>query len=225
MVKVIVTLVIQRPAQVARIKLKVRKTMLKQSKRFIYQSLFCGFCAFLMNAAHAYTEPVSAEKWEAVARLQGITSARMDKTKTIFVFFDPNCPYSGKYFNGSINGNKVRDLSIVWIPVTHMGKTSEGKAATLLRLGNYQGMIRNFSKFDFTHNLGAIEAQTPTEEEHEALQNNSAVFTSLSSTPATPMTVYRDSDGAKVFLGYDSDGSMRDIAKPAVSGPLPKYQP
>ena len=78
--------------------------------------------------ASAAATPVSTAAIEAEAR--GFTVGAPMSARTVYVFFDPQCPHCAALWQ-SAKPLKAQ-AKFIWIPVALIGKTSEGQGAALL---------------------------------------------------------------------------------------------
>ncbi len=80
------------------------------------------------SAKQATVEPVSIAAIEAEAR--GFTAGSTMSVRTVYVFFDPQCPHCALLWQSA---KPLRSQAkFVWIPVGLINKTSEAQGATLL---------------------------------------------------------------------------------------------
>jgi thiol:disulfide interchange protein DsbG len=78
--------------------------------------------------AAAATAPVSIEAIEAGAR--GFTVGSPMSVRTVYVFFDPQCPHCAALWQSA--RPLKSQAKFIWIPVALIGKTSEGQGAAIL---------------------------------------------------------------------------------------------
>jgi thiol:disulfide interchange protein DsbG len=76
----------------------------------------------------AAAAPVSVAAIDAEAR--GFTVGSAMSVRTVYVFFDPQCPHCAKLWESA--KPLKSQAKFVWIPVALMNKTSESQGATLL---------------------------------------------------------------------------------------------
>jgi thiol:disulfide interchange protein DsbG len=80
------------------------------------------------SSKQAAVEPVSIAAIEAEAR--GFTVGSTMSVRTVYVFFDPQCPHCAQLWQSA---KPLRSQAkFVWIPVGLINKTSEAQGATLL---------------------------------------------------------------------------------------------
>jgi thiol:disulfide interchange protein DsbG len=79
-------------------------------------------------AGSAATTPVSIEAIEAEAR--GFTFGAPMSVRTVYVFFDPQCPHCATLWQSA--KPLKSQAKFIWIPVALIGKTSEGQGAAIL---------------------------------------------------------------------------------------------
>ena len=144
---------------------------------------------------------MSEELWRQVRSLRGTPTQQGLKTASLYVFYDPNCPFSAKLWQASFSGNPFADVPAIWIPVAYLTDTSLGKAAALLRFGSKANLSRNFTAFPAA-NAGAIAPVTPLDAERLALGRAKTAWNQLGQ--GTPALVFRSNNGqVKVVLGFD----------------------
>ena len=80
------------------------------------------------SAKQATVEPVSIAAIEAEAR--GFTVGSTMSVRTVYVFFDPQCPHCAQLWESA--KPLKSQAKFVWIPVGLINKTSEAQGATLL---------------------------------------------------------------------------------------------
>lgn len=131
--------------------------------------------------------------------------------RSVFVFFDPNCPYCAKLWQAKINNQTFREIPAVWIPVTYLGDSALGKGAALLRTGSPSSLEQNFTKFDYEKRQGGIDSVVATDKEKRELGQAKAVWMDLGA--ATPLIVYRHKNGKiSSMLGLPSDEKLSEIS-------------
>jgi thiol:disulfide interchange protein DsbG len=133
--------------------------------------------------------------WNHAVKRQGLRLAGIDEQVQIIFFFDPNCPFCQKLWHW-FNTYEEASIASLWIPVAYVGKTSTGKAISMLRATNPKKTLqKNYKTFDFSNKLGGITvAQSPTEKEKTIIRNNSR-FWSKALFGTTPLIMYRKNDG------------------------------
>lgn len=168
------------------------------------------FCVLTMIFATGFTRGDSASQaqWLQLKTLRGIASGAAASAATTYVFFDANCPFSAKLNKRGLNLPGVDLSAAIWIPVAYLRPSSNEKAAALLRAGKYESIIKNYQNFNYAKYEGSIEGVTPTAAESLALEQSRTVWMSMTSTPGTPMIVYKDASGEiKVQLGLPAGQS------------------
>ena len=129
---------------------------------------------------------------------------------TLYVFIDPNCPVCADLWKKQFNGKSFHELPAIWIPISHMGNGSLGKAAALLRSGRKEDMQLNFMKFNRGKRQGGLPGVTPTAEESAALAKAKSLWLELGG--ATPMFVYRTRQGEeRLFLGLPHEPRFTEL--------------
>ncbi|MDB6063391.1 MAG: Ankyrin [Verrucomicrobiaceae bacterium] len=173
------------------------KVTIKSSGHFIFLTAL-----LLLVAGFTWAENASEAQWLQLKELQGISSGVSGSSTATYIFFDPNCPYSAKLNKSGLRLPGVDLRQAMWIPVAYIRPSSEGKAAAFLRSGKYEAIIKNYQSFNYATYEGSIAGVTPTAEESLALDKSRVLWSLMSSSPATPMIIYKEKSGAiKVQLG------------------------
>lgn len=173
--------------------------------------LLITFCLVLFDAtASAQSdgrptpELLPEHTWQQIRSLRGIATQDRMSTPSLYVFFDPNCPYSARLWQMQIEGRPFGEVPAVWVPVTFIGQTSVGKAAALLRSNNKAELARNFNEARLDAREGAITPVAETAQERLALGRSKAVWKKL--IEGTPILVYRTKAGdLRYYPGGPSD--------------------
>lgn len=146
--------------------------------------------AFVCGAGRAQLpDQISDTSWAQVQRLSGIATQPGLSATALYVFFDPNCPYCARLWTTPLAQGLVADVPAIWVPVAYLNKTSEGKAAALLRSSNKAELAHNFTLFNHTQHQGRSDAVVPSEAEKQSLKQAQALWNKLGG--ATPMLVWR----------------------------------
>lgn len=153
---------------------------------------------------------VNEQHWGQVKSLRGIATQQRTTTPSLYVFFDPNCPYCAKLWQSRVADRPVADVHAYWIPISYMDRSSYGKAAALLRLNQKTGLTENFGRFDYERRSGAIPAVQPTKAEATDLAKALAVWQKLGA--GTPLMVWRSRSGRVVsYLGFPSEARLAEL--------------
>lgn len=178
--------------------------------------------AFMGPSAHA--ADVSEEVWRQLKSLPGIATRPGIKIPTLYVFFDPNCPWCAKLWTTTVNGHPFNEQPAVWIPVTYLGNDSVGKAVALSRSGKREDLSANFRRFDFERHGAAAAPLEPTPSEQRSLTRANTIWYALGG--ATPMMVYRERTGAaKAFLGLPPEALLNELTLSIAPSQLPAFAP
>jgi len=122
--------------------------------------------------------------------------------RVLYVFFDPNCPYCRKVYEGLRTQVEFGDVELRWIPIGILMTTSLGKAATMLESDDPTAALhRNEHRFSTdTGQFGGIEEEpAPREETLQRLARNLALLR-RSGQDAVPSLLYRGRDGKAYFV-------------------------
>ena len=158
--------------------------------------------AIAQGSSMPWTLP--AMQWQQVKTLHGIATQPGMSLPSLYVFFDPDCPWCATLWETRLNGKSFKDVPAVWIPVTYLTSNSLGKAAAILRLGNKAALEQNFHHYDTGHRSGGITPVKASESERQTLGQAKALWLQLGG--ATPMFVYRTAAGnTLLYLGLPKD--------------------
>jgi len=193
---------------------------------------------FLIPLALATTLLVAATSSDAIERLRGpslkgnaLTTAaesmwrdldqatwiRDGQSKHVmYVFFDPNCPYCRKVYEGLRTQVEFNEVELRWIPVGILMATSLGKAASILEAKDPEAAF-HLNEHRFTTGTGAFggieEEPAPRPETLERLNRNLALLR-RSGRDAVPSLLYRDQSGQTHFvLGAPPPAALERIVK------------
>lgn len=184
-----------------------------------------GMAITFTLSAVSIADNISQDQWRRVANLSGVPSTFGLNLPSIYVFFDANCPASAKLFRRTEQGKSFADAQIIWIPVYYMAADSLGKAAAILRMGQFSSIKTNFMLFDDQKKLGAIAPVQPNINERQKIIKANQVWGELTNTPGTPMIVYKDkSDIAHIHLGYNPPEELERIVNEAPSSRMQEYK-
>jgi thiol:disulfide interchange protein DsbG len=185
----------------------MKRTFIVCMKPVLVLLLFC-----FVNFAHGQsTKPISEQTWQQIKTLQGVRSQPGMTNPSVFIFFDPNCPYCAKLWQTQVENSQFNKIPAVWIPVSYLGETALGKSAALLRENTTASLAANFAGFNYEIRQGAIAAVTPTDKEMKQLGQAKSVWLKLGG--ATPLIAFRSRTGdAQLFLGLPSDTRLKEIA-------------
>jgi thiol:disulfide interchange protein DsbG len=123
-------------------------------------------------AASRKAEPVSIAAIEAQAR--GITVGSAMSTRTVFVFFDPQCPHCAALWQAA--KPLKSQAKFVWIPVRLMNDSSLAQGATLLAAKDPVAAMDEHEA-SVLEKRGGITAIATTEAQKQDVSNNTALMT------------------------------------------------
>lgn len=182
------------------------------------------------------TQPATDQTWQQIKKLKGIATQSGMLTPSLYVFFDPNCPYCTDLWRTVLpvkpnTGAKpvvvqkaefFNSVPAVWIPVAYINDTSLGKSAALMRTNSYSAMDNNFQTAKYKEKQGGAVAVVPTEKEKAALAQAKALWLELGG--ATPLMVYRNkAGGTQLFMGVPSDSQMTELLEQVSPSTLSTY--
>ena len=118
---------------------------------------------------------------------------------TVYIFFDPNCPYCHRLFLNTRTLVKEGKLELRWIPVGMLMTTSEGKAVAILQAEDpLAAFYKNEEHYD---KGGAIEEDLASAEVEKQLKANESLL-SRTRFGAVPVMLFRDKEGvARLVTG------------------------
>jgi len=136
--------------------------------------------------------------------------------KVIYVFFDPNCPYCRRVYEGLRPQVEFGEVELRWIPVGILMATSAGKAAALLEAADPVAAFHE-NENRFTTETGAFggvgEEPAPKAETTERLARNLELLR-RGGRQAVPSLVFRDRRGEARFVrGAPSMSALAAIVK------------
>jgi thiol:disulfide interchange protein DsbG len=165
------------------------------------------------------TQPITEQTWQQIKKLKGIATQSGMVTPSLYVFFDPNCPYCTDLWKTVLpvkpreEARKAEFFSSVpaiWIPVSYINDTSLGKSAALLRANSQSAIDNNFQMAKRKEKQGGVVAVVPTEKEKAVLAQAKALWLELGG--ATPLMVYRNKTGStQLFMGVPSDDQLTEL--------------
>lgn len=192
--------------------------------------LLAGLAATFVNPAQAklLSSPVSETQWQWLRQLKGIATKPGMTTPMLYVFFDPDCPWSRTLWIDTRlpDGRSFNTVPAVWIPVPYFSKDSPGKAAALLRADDVESLSHNFGAgYNVATRSGGIAPVTPNDAEIKALSQSKGVWLDLGG--ATPLLVWRSRDG-KALKHIGSPRNPEDlqrIVESVAPSQLDNYRP
>jgi len=192
-------------------------------------AFFLLFFSTSMTTALAGPMPweISKTLWTQISQLKGIpTNPKETGSISLYIFFDPNCPWCNQLWNAKVEGYVFSEIPAVWIPVDYLGDSSLGKAAAILHEGNVDALNENFGTSFLTKpHSGGIDPIKPTKYEIHELNEAKSTWRHLGGV--TPLLVYRTSFGkTRIYLGFPKDKSvLRNIVHSLPPTKLKQYQP
>lgn len=136
--------------------------------------------------------------------------------RVLYVFFDPNCPYCRKVYEGLRAPVELGEVELRWIPVGILMTTSLGKAASMLEAKDPTAAL-HLNEQRFTTEGGSFggidEEPAPREETLAKLAANLA-FLRRSGQDAVPSLLFRTRDGRSHFVrGAPPPAVLEKIAR------------
>ena len=143
-----------------------------------------------------------------LGELVGVKDGDAPIEKTLFVFFDPRCPYCHQLYEVTRNSAALKGRAIVWLPVTILGQKERGAAIVadiLQREKPAEGLQIAFSGF-------ANANATPNAKTTAAIQENERIFwAAFQANPGAGQA------SVPVAFFMDKAGNPQMVANPAAS--------
>jgi thiol:disulfide interchange protein DsbG len=159
--------------------------------------------------AKAAATPVSTALIAAEAK--GFTVGSTMSTRTVYVFFDPQCPHCNALW---LAAKPLKSQArFVWIPVGLMNPSSSAQGATLLASGDPAATMDEHEA-SMQRQAGGISAGSDIEVQKEAVAKNTALLTRLGFTSIPTIVGTHAQSGALVT----QEGSMPTAALATLLG-------
>ena len=174
----------------------------------------CLLLSACNNAAAPSTDK-SASRPVATATIAaeatGFTVGQAMAARTVYVFFDPQCPHCSELWrNAKPLYSKVK---FVWIPVGLMNASSTAQGATLLAAADPASAMDEH-EVSMTAKRGGIGAGSATEAHKAAISKNTALFNQFGFTSIPTIVSTHAQTGAVV----SNQGSMTTAALSGLLG-------
>lgn len=122
--------------------------------------------------------------------------------KTLYVFFDPNCPFCHKLFEELRPYVKKHEVTVHWIPVGILTSTSPGKAAAILqskdRLKAFYQSEHDWG-FNDSPGGGIAPLQHPSAKTLKELETNDNLLADHGLN-GVPVTLFATTDGSAYYF-------------------------
>ena len=151
------------------------------------------------------TPPAIPESIQRLAQLKGVKEGDAPLYRTLFVFFDPRCPYCKQLYDISRDRQELRGRSIVWLPTAILGDRPRASAqiAEIMQSTNPVEAL----KIAFT-GFSSSNVQ-PSSATLEAIKENEKVFfTAFQANPGA------GSAGVPVAFFVDRAGNPQMVPNP-----------
>jgi|YelNatPaOPRAMG01_1025707.scaffolds.fasta_scaffold55018_3 thiol:disulfide interchange protein DsbG len=171
------------------------------------------------SAAEWSADPDAAR---AAALLARIGQARWlqegSGPRIVYVFFDPNCPYSHKLYLATRAEVGRHGLQLRWIPVGQLHASSPGKAAAILSATDpLAAFHKNEDDWDFGESPGGgiRPLAHPSEPVKQELRRNAALL-HHAGLQTFPVMLYRTADGkAHLVVGLLPEDTLLSVLRRA----------
>lgn len=136
--------------------------------------------------------------------------------KIMYVFFDPNCPYCRRVYEGLRTQVEFGEVELRWIPVGILMTTSLGKAANILEAKDPAAAF-HLNEHRFSTESGTFggidEEPAPRDDTLKRLDRNLALLR-RSGQDAVPSLLFRTRDGkARIIRGAPPQAALEKIVK------------
>ncbi len=138
--------------------------------------------------------------------------------RIVYIFIDPNCPYSHKLYLSTRTEVGKSGLALRWIPVGQLEASSPGKAAAILAAPDpLAAFHQNEDDWNFGDSpAGGIRPLSqPTAKVAQQLQTNAALM-HQAGLQIFPVMLYRDASGrAHLIVGLLPDDTLATVLRSA----------
>lgn len=120
----------------------------------------------------------------------------------IYVYFDPNCPYCRRVYDGLRTQVEFGNVELRWIPIAVLTTTSPGKAAAILEATDPTAALRrNEEQFSTeTGSLGGIEEELLPRKDTLARLDRNLALLRRSGRDNIPALLFRDARHQAQFI-------------------------
>lgn len=98
--------------------------------------------------------------------------------KTVYVFFDPQCPHCSNLWKESQN-EKLKDIQFIWIPVGYMNDSSQPQGATILMNSDPVATMNKHETLFQKDEKGITPATTISKNVIDRIKINTLIFANL----------------------------------------------
>lgn len=98
--------------------------------------------------------------------------------KTVYVFFDPQCPHCSNLWKESQN-EKLKDIQFIWIPVGYMNDSSQPQGATILMNSDPVGTMNKHETLFEKDQRGITPSATISKNIIDRIKINTLIFANL----------------------------------------------
>lgn len=164
------------------------------------------FAAFLLIAGLVTSPAYAASGNPAISLLKDVHKAVQitegKGAKTLYIFFDPNCPYCHKLFDELRPYVKKDEVTVHWITVGILTSTSPSKAAAILqskdRLKAFYQSEHDWN-FGDTPGGGIAPLQNPSAKTRHELDINNGLLADHGLN-GVPVTLFATTDGSAFYF-------------------------
>ena len=152
------------------------------------------------GAAPAAQQPVSIEAIQAEA--QGFTAGQAMSARTVYVFFDAQCPHCGALWYAA--KPLLSQAKFVWIPVRLLNDASESQGAALLAAKDPSAAMDEHEA-SLMDRKGGLKAEGDLAAQRAAIKKNTDLFNKFGLASVPSMVMKNSQTGAVVT----HEGSMQ----------------
>lgn len=175
----------------------------------------------------AVQQPMGQELWADLENTRWIADGKPDAPRIAYVFTDPNCPYCNQLWREARPLVQAGQLQLRHILVGMLRPSSEGKAAAILgsRVPE-QALASHAMAYADAHgknpdSLGIAPLQRIPVSARDALANNAALMSSAG-LRATPVTIWKNSQGLVQIRTGMPPGLLDELLEKAPGKPSPQ---
>jgi thiol:disulfide interchange protein DsbG len=152
------------------------------------------------------------------AQAKGFTVGSMMSARTVYVFFDPQCPHCGHLWQASLPlHNKVK---FVWIPVAWINASSLPQGAALLTAANPTKLMTEHEA-SLLAKMGGISAPANVEPATEQIIKANTQLLNSFGAESVPFVVTKDAATGQTVGRDGAMGTPQLTALAGVDAPLP----
>lgn len=141
-----------------------------------FHSAFSGEKTTEAAASIPASQPVSIAAIREHAKGFQVGSMSMMRSREVFVFFDPQCPFCGQLWADT--QPMLSEARFTWIPIAILRPVSARQGGAILTADNPAALMTEHEQL-LLRGRGGIDAPAPDRETMEILRKNTALFESF----------------------------------------------